>query len=242
MTVDHPQTLDLPPSAGSVSDMLAEVLTSLRSHGYAHVRQAHSYEQFEEIARQMGSIALRTDLAITPTRSSIVYKPDEISFHQDNPAMNILGWYCVQQDQLDGSSRLLDAGDVSDHFSRDEVEVMKRTKVGYPNPDPSQHNPDRGLISHLFWPLLTEKATRIEVYYVPWLLIDSYDEKQCRVLEKFAAYLRDKEENELIIIRLETGESLFIDNNRILHGRGAIQEKSQRFLKRVWIKAHHDEH
>ena len=220
----------------SVSDLTAGVLASLKSFGYAHLRQAHTYDEFEEIAQQFGSIALRTDLAITPARNSIVYKADEIRLHQDNPAMNVLAWYCVRQDQLDGSARLLDTADVAAYFSADEIEIMKRTRIGYPDPDPHRHNPDRGLIAHLFWPLLSERAWRTEVYYVPWLLIDTYDEQQHRLLEKFAEYLRQKEENELITIRLKAGESLFIDNNRILHGRGPIQEDSQRFLKRVWIK------
>jgi len=219
-----------------MSDLSTEILASLKSLGYAHVCQSHTYEEFEEIAQQFGSIALRTDLAITPTRNSIVYKPNEISLHQDNPAMNVLAWYCVRQDQFDGSARLLDTGDVADHFSLDEIEIMKRTRIGYPDPDPNRHNPDRGLVAHLFWPLLSERARRTEVYYVPWLLIDSYDEQQRRLLEKFAEYLRRKEEHELITIRLKAGESLFIDNNRILHGRGPIQEDSQRFLKRIWIK------
>ena len=218
--------------------MSAETLPSLKSIGYAHIRQTHTYEEFEESARQLGSIALRTDLAITPSRHSIVYKPDEIRLHQDNPAMNVLGWYCVRQDQLDGSARLLDAGDVCDHFSPDEIAIMKSIRIGYPDPDPTRHNPDQGLVAHLLWPLLRENATRTEVYYVPWLLIDSYDEEQRRLLDKFAEYLRRKEENELITIRLKAGESLFIDNNRILHGRGSIQKDSQRFLKRVWIKMH----
>jgi len=221
----------------SVSDLTAEVLAALKSLGYAHLRQSHTYEEFEEIAQQFGSITLRTDLAITPARNSIVYKPDEIRLHQDNPAMNVLAWYCVRQDQLDGSAQLLDAGDVCDYFSPDEIAIMKSIRIGYPDPDPTRHNPDQGLVAHLLWPLLREKATRTEVYYVPWLLIDTYDEQQRRLLEKFAAYLRRKEENELITIRLKAGESLFIDNNRILHGRGPIQEDSHRFLKRVWIKA-----
>jgi hypothetical protein len=218
----------------SVSDLTAEVLASLKSLGYAHIRQSHTYEEFEEIAQQFGSITLRTDLAITPARSSIVYKPDEIRLHQDNPTMNVLAWYCVRQDQLDGSVQLLDAGDVCDHFSADEIAIMKTIRIGYPDPDPTRHNPDQGLIAHLLWPLLREKATRTEVYYAPWLLIDTYDEQQRRLLEKFAEYLRRKE---VITIRLKAGESVFIDNNRILHGRGPIQEDSQRLIKRVWIKA-----
>ena len=214
----------------------AEILASIESLGYAHVKPPLSEEGFETTAESLGSIALRTDLTITPNRSSIVYKPDEIGFHQDNPTINMIGWYCVQQDELDGSGRLLDAGDVAGHFSLEERKVLGTISVRCPDSDPKRHNPDMGVVAYFLWPLLIEKATRSHVYYAPWLLLDSYDEEQSRALKKFAEYLRAKEENQAIRIRLRKGESLFIDNNRMLHGRGPIQPDSKRFLKRVWIK------
>lgn len=229
-------TVDSLSAERGARELSAEVLASIQSLGYAHVRQPLTAEDFDLVAQQLGSIALRTDLAITHNRSSIVYKPDEIAFHQDNPVMNILGWYCVRQDEFDGSARLLDSGDVANYFSRSEIKIMSSVNVRYPDPDPLRHNPDRGLIAYLLWPLVTEKSTRCEVYYVPWLLLDSYDEEQSRVIEQFAEYLRAKEQNQVIRIRLREGESLFIDNKRMLHGRGPMQRDSKRFLKRVWIK------
>ena len=223
-------------SDGEAGKLSAEVFASMQARGYAHIEQPLTAQAFDAVAQQLGTITLRTDLTLTPDRSSIVYKSAEINFHQDNPTMNILGWYCVRQDALDGSMRLLDAGDVADHFSRRERQIMSSINVRCPDPDPGRHNPDRGLFAYFLWPLLTEKRTRSEVYYAPWLLLDAYDEEQQSALAKFAAYLRAKEANQLINIRLKAGESLFIDNNRLLHGRGAIQPASQRFLKRVWIK------
>ncbi len=218
------------------ADLSTGILASLRTLGYAHVARPHTAGDFEMTACQLGSIVLRTDLAITPERSSIVYKSDEIRLHQDNPEVNTLGWYCVQQDEIDGSALLLDTGDIVAHFSRGEIVTMTTINVRYPDPDQSRHNPDRGLTAYLLWPLVNEKSTRTEVYYVPWLLADSYDENQRRVLAKFTEYLRAKEETQLVRIRLKAGESLFIDNNRMLHGRGSISQNSKRFLKRVWIK------
>jgi hypothetical protein len=228
-----PGSLSGEADAGTVG---AEVLGTLQAHGYAHVRRTHTARDFDAVAQRLGAITLRTDLTLTPNRSSIVYKPDGITFHQDNPTMHILGWHCVRQDELDGSMQLLDAGDVSDHFSRRELEVMSGIRVKCPELDPGLHNPDRGLSAYFLWPLLVEKAARTDVYYVPWLLVDSDDEEEHRTLAKFDAYLRAKEAGQLISIRLKAGESLFIDNNRMLHGRGALQQDSKRFLKRVWIR------
>ena len=208
-------------------------LATIARHGYAHITKQLSVEGFEAIASRLGSIAMRTDLAITPGRSSIVYKPDAIAFHQDNPAMNIIGWHCVQQDDIDGSARLIDTADVVDHFSPDQLRIMTSIDVRFPDTDPSRHYPDKGLIAYLLWPMLTENPTRVEVYYVPWLMLDSYSAEQREVIAKFDEYLLAKE---VINIRLNEGETLFIDNNRMLHGRGPIQAGSKRFLKRLWIK------
>jgi hypothetical protein len=225
-------------SAGASHDddavALGEVtLAALEQHGYAHITKPLDVESFEALAARLGFIAMRTDLAITPGRSSIVYKPDAIAFHQDNPTINIIGWYCVQQDDIDGSAQLIDTVDIADHFTLEQLTIMTGIEIRCPDADPGRHNPDKGLISYFLWPMLTKKSMRCEVYYVPWLMLDSYSAEQQQVIQKFDEYLLAKE---VMNLRLNEGETLFIDNNRLLHGRGPIHAGSKRFLKRVWIK------
>ena len=209
------------------------VLATIQQQGYAHITKPLDPESFETIASMMGSIAMRTDLVITPGRSSIVYKPDAIAFHQDNPLMNIIGWHCVHQDDVDGSARLIDTADIADHFTPNQLMTMTGIEIRCPDADPNRHNPDKGIISYFLWPMLTKQRTRFEVYYVPWLKLDSYSAEQREIIQQFDTYLLAKE---VINIRLNEGETLFIDNNRLLHGRGPIHTGSKRFLKRVWIK------
>lgn len=206
---------------------------SLDRLGYAHITEQLSVEVFEAVSGRLGPIAMRTDLTITPGRSSIVYKPDAIAFHQDNPGMKIIGWHCVQQDDLDGSARLIDTSNVIDHFTPEELDIMSGISIRCPDSDPHRHNPDKGLIAYFLWPMLTKSSDRHLVYYVPWLMLDSYTPAQQEVIEKFDEYILS---TEVINIRLNEGETLFIDNNRMLHGRDAIHVGSKRFLKRVWIK------
>jgi hypothetical protein len=209
------------------------ILATIEQQGYAHITTPLDVESFEAVATRLGSIAMRTDLVITPGRSSIVYKPDAIAFHQDNPLMNIIGWHCVQQDDIDGSAQLIDTADIADHFTVEQLRTMTGIEIRCPDADSSRHNPDKGLIAYFLWPMLTEKNTRCEVYYVPWLMLDWYRAEQREIIHKFDEYLLTKE---VINVRLNEGETLFIDNNRLLHGRGPIQPGSKRFLKRVWIK------
>jgi hypothetical protein len=211
-----------------------EILACLEFLGYAHTRQAMAYEDFELIAQQLGSIILRTELAITADRKSIVYKPDEIGFHQDNPTIHFIGWYCVHQDEMDGSSRLLDTDNLVTTFSSDELEVLSTINIRYP--DLANHQPDLGREAYFQAPLLDKGSAGYGVYFTPWFLLDSYDEQQRRVLDKFIAYVKAKETHEVIGIRLKPGESLFINNRRMLHGREAIRPDSRRFIKRVWIR------
>ena len=177
-----------------------EVLASIQSLGYAHLRQPLTTETFDIVAQQLGSIALRTDLTITRNRSSIVYKPDEIAFHQDNPVMNILGWFCLQQDEVDGSALLLDTSDVADYFSRSELKIMGNVMVEYPTPIPCVTTRMRaGCIPSLA--AVTEKETRCEVYYVPGCSTPMTQKKAED--RKFAEYLRGKEPNQ--VIRSDSG-------------------------------------
>jgi hypothetical protein len=216
-----------------INELSTAAVESLDRLGYAHITEPVTLEVFEAIAERLGSIAMRTDLTITPGRSSIVYKADAIAFHQDNPAMKIIGWHCVQQDDLDGSARLVDTSDIVDRFTSDELDTMSGISVRCPESDPNRHNPDKGLIAYFLWPMVMKSSNRWLVYYVPWLTLDSYTPEQKQAIEKFDEYLREKE---VINIRLQEGETLFIDNNRMLHGREAIQAGSKRFLKRVWIR------
>jgi len=216
-----------------INELSTAAVESLDRLGYAHITEQVTLEVFEAIAQRLGPIAMRTDLTITPGRSSIVYKADAIAFHQDNPAMKIIGWHCVQQDDLDGSARLIDTSDIVDHFTPGELDTLSEISVRCPDSDPNRHNPDKGLIAYFLWPMVTKSSNRWLVYYVPWLILDSYTPEQNKMIEKFDEYLREKE---VINIRLQEGETLFIDNNRMLHGRDAIHSGSKRFLKRVWIK------
>jgi alpha-ketoglutarate-dependent taurine dioxygenase len=84
--------------------------------------------------------------------------------------------------------------------------------------------------------LLTRRGDAWAVYYVPWLVEPPEDEGTRRLLERFTDYVHDKEAHDLIAVRLRRGESLFVDNRRILHGRGALPEGSRRHLVRLYLQ------
>lgn len=209
------------------------LMGTIDSAGYAHVKGPISYDEFESFSRQLGAIVYRTDLHITGGRKSVVYKPEEIGFHMDNPNVRIIGWYCVRQDESDGSSLLVDTCDIERYFSPSEMAVLQTIEVKCPHP--LLHDPDAGKEAFFLTPLLSWKHSVPQIYFADWLLLDSYDEKQANALDKFKGYLRRKQELELIKVRLREREALFINNRRLLHGRGQIGRNSSRLIKRVWI-------
>ena len=82
--------------------------------------------------------------------------------------------------------------------------------------------------------LSTLRATT--VFYVPWNLSDARDDEQARLLEKMAAFVEHKRKTQPVKIRLERQQCLFIDNRRMLHGRGLLAEDSKRHLVRFYIR------
>jgi alpha-ketoglutarate-dependent taurine dioxygenase len=73
------------------------------------------------------------------------------------------------------------------------------------------------------------------VFYAPWLI--SHDSHQ-GLGGAFVADLIAQSLSNSIRVRLAPGQSLFIDNQRMLHGRDALATTSMRWLTRWWIKAH----
>ncbi|WP_395237111.1 TauD/TfdA family dioxygenase [Vibrio alginolyticus] len=67
------------------------------------------------------------------------------------------------------------------------------------------------------------------------MLLDNYSEKQLIALETLEASISDAKP---IILRLEPGEALFVDNKRMLHGREDIPQDSPRYLYRIHTTKH----
>jgi alpha-ketoglutarate-dependent taurine dioxygenase len=217
---------------------------TLRERGWAHVRDRLSEAEFEATARGLGAIDLRTVIVVDPERrdrekAARRYDPDrpsvyheaELEFHTDRPTADLLAWYCVTPDADDGSNLLIDTRDFFDRLSAPELRALGRIRVGYANLDPSAGG--QALLSE---PLVTGGADGWRVFYVPWQVLPSDDEEANRLLARFADDVAARRARGPLRIRLEAGESLFIDNHRMLHGRGPLSPDSRRHLVRLYIR------
>ena len=160
------------------------------------------------------------------------YGSDVVGFHTDNIRVDVMAMYCVEQDEIDGAILLLDTGDLAEHFSPRELAALSSLELWAPPVTPP------GKAREDFYyraPLISRSAEGYRVYYIPWLLPDSLDQPASEMLKRFSDYLKEKEETGLIRLPVEKQESVFIDNHRMLHGRGAITENSKRHMLRHYI-------
>ena len=221
-----------------------EIRRALAQQGYYHRRGAHSFESFEALCAALGEIRFRTDIHISPDKEAEqrrtrtfgphrpgVYTDGELAFHTDNPNWSILGWHCVEQDEKAGESLLLDLGDAARAFSARELEELCALRIYLPVRDASWNETAE------LAPVLKPAGSSFDVYWVPWLVAGGFEETHGAVLRRFREWLRQKEASELISLRLQPGEALFIHNNRMLHGRRPLTPGSRRQLVRLAVAA-----
>ena len=218
------------------------VLNALRTSGYAHIAQPLSFESFEFISSRIGTIELRTDIRIDTDQQHLqrqhriagdrpsTYQAGGLDFHSDNPRMNVLAWYCFEQDRLDGALDLIDTGSVADYLSEQELTILTKTPVMY-----SSKRDDAAEEELLKEPLLTRISCGYRVYYQSWLLLDTYSPEQITALGRFSDYITHAQANP-IRVRLEKHHCLFIDNRRMLHGRNSLPKNSKRHLIRFFLR------
>lgn len=228
------------PNIDDATQLAAEVRDRLPDEGYVHIARVATEEIFTAAATHLGTIALRTDIrvdsqaddALRRARDPLyadrpsVYRADGLSYHTDSPVIDVLAWYCVEQDAVDGTSALVDTGDLTQHFDSDEQAALARVRVRAM----SRGADNREIVNE--YPLFADG----KVYYAPWLLCENLGDEERAIAARFAGYIAQKDATAPIRIRLKPGEMLFVDNHRILHGRSEIPPDSKRHLVRFYIK------
>lgn len=191
-----------------------DVRAALVSSGIAVVRGMGSPAKFVALASALGETLLETRVALDARKSTYLAKPEPIPLHTDHPSVATIGWYCDQPDGEDGASLFLDARSVLD---ADLECALERETL--PVPDV------RAVGGHTTeFPV----ARGGKLFFAPWLVTH-----ESRALDLFARRLREAAPSR---VRLEAGDAVFIDNRRVLHGRGAIARSSERVLRRRWLR------
>ena len=227
-----------------IDALSAEIFKIIKVDGFVHIKQPLSQNAYEALVHRLGSIELRTDIVVDAKLNQLqqmsrkyignrpsVYQEAPLAFHTDRPNCDVLGWYCVEQDEVDGASLLLDTRDIEDYFTPAELSVLSGVNVSYTIRNSSNKE---GIF---YAPLISKNNATYRVFYVPWNLSNLCNREQTALLEKFSEYVVHKQRTQLIKIRLAPKECLFIDNHRMLHSRGKLPENSRRRLIRYYINS-----
>jgi hypothetical protein len=127
---------------------------------------------------------------------------------------------------------MLQVSDLEQCFAPDELDIMSKVELVSPGRDQATGREKLTVV-----PLLTKHHDKYRVFYASWLLQDSYDSLSSSVLKKLADYVKDKEQTQLISLPVKKHDTVFIDNGRMLHGRGALSATSKRHLVRLYLRA-----
>lgn len=220
-------------------EMGAEIIKALQLNGYVHLKLPISAENYAAIAGQIGTVISRSAIKIDKEQDQLqeqkrvvkgrpgTYRADPFTFHTDNARVDVISMYCVEQDAIDGAILLLDTSDLAEHFSAAELAALSQVELW-------AHDVGKMNFSHLV-SILSKVGESYRVYYIPWQEHKSHDGDSGETLKKFSDYLKYKEEMQTIKLAVKKHESVFIDNHRMLHGRGALTKDSKRHFDRFWI-------
>ncbi|MGZ0750361.1 TauD/TfdA family dioxygenase [Kluyvera sichuanensis] len=205
----------------SVEQFATYVEEGLQRHGYCHIEQRLSFEQYVAINEYLGNVKSISDIKLNNESKLKFNKPESLSPHTDSPLVDTVAWYCIRQDPQVGSSVLIDCKPLIEALTESTREILRKTHIGFPLY--KRFKTDS-------YPILRLGTTSDEIYYTRWLLLDNYSEKQIGALQALESSISNAEQ---VVLRLKPGEALFVDNKRMLHGRDDIPQGSPRYLYRI---------
>lgn len=151
---------------------------------------------------------------------------ESVPFHSDGPEADVVAWFCIRQDEDVGESLLADSIGILGALATEQRAHLCSINVPYfdhrrPEAPAGQCAVLRG-----------NEAADWRINYVPWHMSEMNEEQRAAV----SAFASELSKIRVTSIRLAPRDSLFVDNWRILHGRGPMRLDSIRHLKRIWLR------
>ncbi|GBL29869.1 hypothetical protein EMGBS10_10190 [Opitutia bacterium] len=199
-------------------------LSRTSANGWTILRPQSQANLLADLA-QLGPVIQTTEITPRVNAKAALATDQEMALHTDHPRARWISWECVRQSSEGGYSLLKDTKPALNSLSdseRDELRALTiRTHVVFPD--------DMGA-----YPVLRQDRDGADwVYFTPWMT----DGQSSPAFRKFIQAL---EATPTLTLRLYPGESLLIDNGRMLHGRSALGGDKDRLLIRRWIASPFD--
>ena len=178
----------------------------------------------EKLIGNLGMVIMENDVSIDRQSRSLVRSNKALPPHTDHHLVEHILWYCHQQDDEGGESILVDGVKIFLKQNDHDKTILKSISL-------MEHCVFEGDLTH--HPMVVEDENGLSLYYSFWMA-EGLSKIQKKVFDKFTKSVM---ETKPIKFKLEQDNCLIIDNRRIFHGRTALSENSDRFLKRYWISS-----
>jgi len=199
-------------------------LSPAQANGWTVLRPQAREALLVELA-QLGPVIQTTEVTPRANAKAALATDKEMQLHTDHPRARWISWECVRQSSEGGYSLLKDTKLALDTLTTAEREELRslsiRTHVVFSD--------DTGT-----YPILRNDGDGSDwIYFTPWMT----DGQSSPAFRKFTQAL---EATPILSVRLYPGESLLIDNGRMLHGRSVLGGDKDRLLIRRWIASPFD--
>lgn len=198
--------------------------------------------EFFAIAALVGKVFHEKSIFVDPGAKLYIRKPDAIPFHTDHARANIVAWLCEEPERC--LHRYLDAARVHAELDRGDRAALARVECYCPYPRGSALDPRRPSVTvpvtavagrrRFFWVPQAQAETIPYDGPTPWVALPARA-RAAAAVDAFRAGVEVAPEAADVSLELARGAAVFIDNNRFLHGRGALPPTTKRRLYRVWI-------
>ncbi len=200
-----------------------EINLSLQDKGFLVINLS-SLDNYYQVCAELGEIKHKLEINVKDGPRIYGNIASKIPFHTDNPNIPIVAWHCLQPDSMDGANILIDSHVVTQKLSEEDLVTL--TDVRLPVPFSEK---DHAIFS----------LNPYQVYWLPKMVREAkstFSAKGLRAVESFQNALDDVQKSaQYQKVRLQKGDTLFVNNWVMLHGRDEISDESKRHLIRIYI-------
>lgn len=200
---------------------MIKAVNEINYKGYT-VLNGIAKSSIENYVNAFGKIQYKTEVRVKSNPRTYLTSPKAVPFHNDHPDVDLIAWYCQEQDEKDGASVISDGFYAFSCLSLQEQKILTSLSIRCP---------------YKLGSLDIEKykntlfITNKQIFFAPWLLDRNLPSDSLKAISNFEYFL-DKFSKK---IHLSMNDLLVINNKKMLHSRNSLQLSSRRHLTRYWL-------
>ena len=199
-------------------------------YGFCAYATGQSYDEFLSFCGQFGEVFHIADVKLVGgPRPRAYQRADEVEFHTDHISARLAAWYCIEREPTGNEMRLIDLAPLGTKMSADELTALSRAKIYL-------RKPEHGAWEEGHIPVWQTRDGRDLYQYIAWSPPAFEDGAAQAAFERFQGLINNAIRSDVIEVDLQKGDALFLDNNRVMHGRHALPRNSKRYLKRILVR------